>query len=52
MFQYTQIPKRPEEFAEALSRLSEKEQYVVKGFILGMTEASKMPQEREEKEPA
>ena len=39
MLQQTAIPRTPEEFAMSLSKLTEKEQYMVKGIIIGMAEA-------------
>lgn len=39
MLQQPAIPRTPEEVAMFLSKLTEKEQYMVKGIIIGMAEA-------------
>ncbi len=36
MLQQTAIPKTPEEVAACLGQMTEKEQCIIKGFIIGM----------------
>lgn len=43
MLQQTTIPKSPEEVAACLSQLTEKEQYIVKGIIIGINAARTKP---------
>ncbi len=45
MLQQTAIPSTPEEVAMSLSKLTENEQYMVKGIIIGLTERAQAPQE-------
>lgn len=39
MLQQTTIPRTPEEVAMCLSRMTEKDQCIIKGIIIGMNEA-------------
>lgn len=43
MLQQTTIPKTPEEVAASLSGMTEAEQCIVKGVIIGLNEARRRP---------
>lgn len=45
MLQQSTIPRTPEEVAMILSKLTENEQYMVKGIIIGLAERAQAAQE-------
>lgn len=46
MLQQSVIPRTPEEVAMSLTKLTENEQCMVKGIIIGLTERAHTAQER------